>query len=121
MDVSTISLVGGLAIAGLTTVGNIWLTYVNKKKELEKEITLKVLESSFKEYEFRTNYAIKAAEKEGRSATLYPYDYYLIHFAQLAKLIDKEKITEESVRKVVEKQKLFRRTYKAELEKDEMY
>lgn len=121
MEIGTISLIGGLAITAITTVGNLWLTYVNKKKELQKELTLKVLEASYKEYEFRTAKILEDSEKQGRPADLYPYDYYLMHFAQLVKLIEDDNLTEDKIKKVVQNQKLFRRTYKNELEKSETY
>ncbi|MCM3122750.1 MULTISPECIES: hypothetical protein [unclassified Mesobacillus] len=121
MEIGTISLIGGLAVTVITTVGNLWLTYVNKKKELQKELTLKVLEASLKEYEFRTTKILEESEKQGRSADIYPYDYYLIHFAQLVKLIEDDKLSEEKIKKVVQNQKLFERTYKSEQEKSETY
>jgi hypothetical protein len=121
MDVSTISVIGGLAVSAITVLSTVWGNYYTKKKEQEKEIMLKVLENSFKEYEFRTNHAIEEAKNSGRTADLYPYDYYLMHFAQLVRLIEKGKLTEENIIKVVQDQKMFRRVYKSELEKSEMY
>jgi hypothetical protein len=119
MELSTIGLIGGLAISGLTIISNVAINYIAKQKELKKEVLLKVMENSFKEYEFRTNHAISEAEKSGRVANLYPYDYYLIHFSQLAKLIEKRKLTEEAIKEVVESQRMFRAVYKGELERDE--
>jgi hypothetical protein len=121
LNLTTISVLGGFVVSGLTIVGSIWGNYYGKKKEIEKEITLKVLEHSYKEYEFRTDLAFKLAEKEGEQASLYPYDYYLVHFAQLVRLIEKGKLTEENIKKVVEDQKMFRRVYRNEIEKSEIY
>lgn len=117
MSISTISVIGGLAFSAITIISTVWGNYYTKKKEQEKEIMLKVLENSFKEYEFRTNHAIEEAKNNGRTASLYPYDYYLMHFAQLVKLIEKGQLTEENIKKVVQDQKVFRRVYKSELEK----
>jgi hypothetical protein len=119
MSITTISVIGGFIVSALTIVGSVWGNYYTKKKEIEKEITLKVFENSFKEYEFRTKELIKEAEKSGKSATIYPYDYYLIHFSQLIKLMEKNKLTEENIKKVVHDQKLFRQVYQRELEKSD--
>lgn len=121
MSIGSISLIGGLILSALTIGSNIWVTYLTKRSELKKEITLKILENSFKEYEFRTKHTIEEAVKAGRQADLYPYDYYLIHFSELAKLLDKKELTEEAIKNVVKSQKLFRKIYKEELDKSEQY
>jgi hypothetical protein len=118
MSITTISVLGGFIVSALTIVGSVWGNYYTKKKEMEKEITLKVLENSFKEYEFKTKEMIKEAEKSGKSATIYPYEYYLIHFTQLIKLMEKDKLTEENIKKVAQDQKLFRQVYQREIEKN---
>jgi hypothetical protein len=121
VTLSSIGLIGGLLLSLVTILSNVWINHLNKKKEMKKEIMLKILENSFKEYEFRTTHSIKEAEQQGRPAELFPYDYYLIHFAELAKLLDKEKFTEKEIKEVVEAQKLFIRVYRKNLEKSEYY
>jgi hypothetical protein len=119
MTLSSIGLIGGLLISLVTILSNVWINHLNKKKEMKKEVMLKILENSFKEYEFLTTHAMKEAEKQGRRANLFPYDYYLIHFSQLAKLLEEDKITEKKIKEVVQSQKLFRKVYKEEVEKDD--
>ncbi|MEN2768069.1 hypothetical protein [Ornithinibacillus xuwenensis] len=121
MSTGDISLIGGLVLSGLAIMFNVIMNYFNKRYELKKEITLKVMELSYQEYENRTEKAIQEATKERRMAALYPYDYYLIHFARLSRLIHKKKLTEKEIKEVVQSQNMFIRVYKKEIEESENY
>jgi hypothetical protein len=107
LDITTLSVVGGFIIAGVTILSNIWINYLNKRNEFKKGIYLQVIDQSFKDYEYKTNLILKLSEDKGGQATLYPYEYYLIYYVKLAKLIETGKFTEKKVEKLLTEMKEY--------------
>lgn len=110
MDIAVIVVVSGFVISALTLITNIIITYIDKKSDKKREVNLKILQMAFKEYELRTNYGLKQAEKD-KTALLYPFDYFLIFYSKLADLINKGKLSETEVKNMLEDMEDIARIY----------
>ena len=101
MGITTISVIGGFLISGLTILSNIWISYLGKKSDKKSEFNLKIIELAYKEYEFRTNITTELAKKDGVGVSLYPFDYYLIYYTKLSQILEKGKLTESEINKML--------------------
>lgn len=111
MDITKISVIGGLLISFTAIVGNVLITIINKRNEYKSNIYTALLDIAYKEYEFNSNKVKEIAEKEGKSCDFYPFADYLIHYSELAKLLMTSKIKESDIESFVREDKKLRKHY----------
>jgi hypothetical protein len=99
MDISRISILGGLAITALVIIANAVVTIWNKKIELKQTRYKIIMDCAFKEWERTSEVAVDLAAKTGKTANLYPFAQYIVYYKEFIKLMDKRNITEKHLKK----------------------
>ena len=101
MDIANISIIGGLALAALTIVGNVFVTVYSKKNEYEQARFTTVMECAYKEYEHRTNLVLELHKMDNtKSINLISFFDYFIFYSRLLRVVGKRTVNEKTMKKV---------------------
>ncbi|MEK5207471.1 hypothetical protein [Psychrobacillus sp. FSL H8-0510] len=113
-----IGLIIGLSGSILGLIGTIWSNKQNNKHSIDmlklnqkEEFRRFVLDTSYKEYEFRTNTAIKLSDETGSPANLYPFDMYLATYTKINEYLEIEKATNQDLNSLLNEMEQIRQMY----------
>ncbi len=93
MDIASISVIGGLTIAALSTITSAYMSLKIKKIEYQMAIYKSAIEAANSEWITKKELAMQQPE----SAAIYPPSDFIIFYSRIAKLIMKENITEKDL------------------------
>jgi len=106
-----IGVIAGGSISLINIIGSIITNRQNNNHALKKQRQSLIMESAFKEYEYRTNH-VKDNIRPGESAYLFPFDMYLVTYAKIAEYMEKKSLSKKDIDDMLKDMKTISASYR---------
>jgi hypothetical protein len=116
-DATTITVIGAIAVALITIVGNFVVTYLTKRFEYKKSLHTIIYDCAYKEWEYTISMLKLQADLDGEQLEVRPFPDFLFFYSRFVRLIEEQNIKESDITKFFNDQTKIQKIYNQERDK----